>query len=254
MNQKKNIDIACCLNSDFLVGFSAMVRSILDNLEPFFKLNLFIVHDNDVSDNDKSKIIESFINDDVALIWIKPNRNSLKGLFEIAHLKIQTYYRILLPRLLPDDINKVLYLDSDLVVTDNIADLWKLDLNGRKVAMSQDCNSGVMIMDLSAWRKDDTDSKILQFLRDYPEKCPLADNSAIIKIISTDERICFDNRWNIDPANIRDDITKFKGIIHFVGGVKPWHYAYPDNIYRKYFYQHLKKLRGKDGNLNTRVY
>ncbi|PON65744.1 Glycosyl transferase [Parasponia andersonii] len=92
------------------------------------------------------------------------------------------YARIYLAEIIPQDVKRVIYLDSDLVVVDDIARLWTVDLDGRVLAAPEYChanftsyfsgefwsdpslartfegrrpcyfNTGVMVVDLERWR------------------------------------------------------------------------------------------------------
>ena len=93
------------------------------------------------------------------------------------------YARIHLAEILPAHVNRVIYLDSDLVVVDDVAKLWNVDMGGKVVAAPEYChanftqyftdgfwsdpdlsktfegrnpcyfNTGVMVVDVGAWRR-----------------------------------------------------------------------------------------------------
>lgn len=54
-----------------------------------------------------------------------------------AHLSVETYFRYLIPELLPD-YEKVLWLDADLLVKSDVAELYDLDLTGYSLAATYD--------------------------------------------------------------------------------------------------------------------
>lgn len=53
---------------------------------------------------------------------------------EQDHLSLAAYLRIFISDLLPQTVDKVLYLDCDLLIMDSIADLWNIDLEEFAVA------------------------------------------------------------------------------------------------------------------------
>ncbi|KAF3326141.1 putative galacturonosyltransferase-like 4 [Carex littledalei] len=93
------------------------------------------------------------------------------------------YARIYLADILPLDVSRVIYLDSDVIVVDDIRTLWQVDLENRVVAAPEYChtnfskyftdafwgdtslsktfkgrrpcyfNTGVMVMDVKGWRE-----------------------------------------------------------------------------------------------------
>ncbi len=89
-----------------------------------------------------------------------------------------SYSRLFLDSLLPDDVERVIYLDGDVLVLDSLKKLWEMDLNGKSCAACMDCvsepyydifgidknnrycNSGLILMDLKAWREKGIGEKV----------------------------------------------------------------------------------------------
>ena len=100
-----------------------------------------------------------------------------------ATIAISSYARLFMASLLPADIDRVLYLDCDVVVADSIMHFWKMDLEGILVAgvldtlysvtaktdigLSTDTpyiNAGVLLVNLKAWRDENMQQRFLNFL------------------------------------------------------------------------------------------
>jgi UDP-glucose:(galactosyl)LPS alpha-1,2-glucosyltransferase len=99
--------------------------------------------------------------------------NQFEGAFEIRGITVSTYYRLLLPELM-SDITRVLYLDVDLIVRDDLRSLFEVDLEGmylggvkgiftnirddrvQSLGISSGCyvNAGVLLFNLDLMRKD----------------------------------------------------------------------------------------------------
>ena len=100
------------------------------------------------------------------------------------------YYRLLAPELLPVDARRYIYLDSDLLVLTDLAELMALDLEGCVVAACVDylrtigqamsnhaalglppdapyLNSGVMLVDRNQWLVDQVSNRVLEATRTY---------------------------------------------------------------------------------------
>ena len=100
------------------------------------------------------------------------------------HVTKTGYYRLLAADILPRDIHRALYLDGDIVCTDNLAPLFSTDLKGCPCGMCLDSptanlwiynilgyppedgyfNSGVMLLDLDAWRKENLSKTMIDYL------------------------------------------------------------------------------------------
>lgn len=57
-----------------------------------------------------------------------------------GHFRLETYFRLLAPSLLPS-VRKAVYLDSDLVVLDDIAKLWDIDVEGHLLGAARDADT-----------------------------------------------------------------------------------------------------------------
>lgn len=98
-------------------------------------------------------------------------------------IAISAYARLFMASLLPADLDRVLYLDCDIVVSDNIIEFWKTNLDGFLVAgvldtlysvtaktdvgLSTDApyvNSGVLLINLKSWREENMQQCFLDFL------------------------------------------------------------------------------------------
>ena len=93
-------------------------------------------------------------------------------LLELKHISIATYFRLFIEKLLPKNIDKVLYLDSDLVIVDSIEYLWEISLDEFAIAAVYQLtqrtvsdlvrlnipknkgyfNAGVLLINLKYWR------------------------------------------------------------------------------------------------------
>lgn len=109
-----------------------------------------------------------------------------------------TYFRLLLARFLPKDLQMCLYLDVDMLVCCDLRELFGLDLGKRLAAVvldsvylknhvipsknpeSQDIllnpqwhfNAGFLLINLSMWRDENIETKALEFLSEYnPRFC-----------------------------------------------------------------------------------
>ncbi|SFH62526.1 Lipopolysaccharide biosynthesis protein, LPS:glycosyltransferase [Lachnospiraceae bacterium NLAE-zl-G231] len=93
-----------------------------------------------------------------------------------------SYSRLFLDKLLPHDVDKVIYLDGDVLVLDSLQELWDLDLSGKCCAACMDCiskpyynlfgideknrycNSGVILIDLKVWREKEISEKVKNYV------------------------------------------------------------------------------------------
>ena len=112
-----------------------------------------------------------------------PVGNRKVNAFTSGHVSKAAYLRLLIPELLPVDCQKAIYFDTDLVVLDDVQQLWEYPLSGKPVGAVPDLgilssrrmqrqkaetiglqqgepyfNSGVMVLDMAAWRRESYES------------------------------------------------------------------------------------------------
>jgi lipopolysaccharide biosynthesis glycosyltransferase len=163
-------------------------------------------------------------------------------------------FPLLLADVLPRSVERVLFLDPDLLVLDDIAKIWNVDLGAAVLAAVadqaiprcgsprgvKDClrlgvpddapyfNAGVMLIDLPRWRSRDVSSRALSYLRDHRGRTDFFHQEALNAALWNDWRP-LDPRWNLiasiagrpyDPQ--RRTAPTDPGIVHFAGPFKPW--------------------------------
>lgn len=162
-----------------------------------------------------------------------------------AYLTAASYYRVLLPEILSPSIDKVLYLDADTIVQDDVGALLQVDLGTAILGAALDLgsasmapprglpryvNAGVLVMDLQRWRQGRYVERCLEFARQHPEKIEYGEQCSI-NHVCTDLIHVLDPRWNrfVIPRTQPDHATG-AGILHFITGDKPWHAWYENNL------------------------
>lgn len=168
----------------------------------------------------------------------------------IKHITRAAYYRISIPNLVGDTVKKVIYLDCDTIVKGDVADLWGVDLGDHYVAAVENMsahtyeksglaqedyfNSGVLVLNLQAWRDDDVPSRVIEFKKLYPDRISTNDQCALNGVIEGRwKRLPL--KWNQQTGVYRssDQVDRFPddeveqarqmpAIIHYIGEDKPW--------------------------------
>lgn len=202
------------------------------------------------------------------------------------------YVRLLIPDLIPEGVaQKILYLDVDTLTLADVTPLLDITLDGIPVAAVRDTwlagdlalvgrgdelqvepsegkgyfNSGVMLMNLDVWRKEELGRSALCYLQDSAEDIKLPDQDAL--------NACVAGRWvELEPSwntmvsewqrvqAIRpltrsttpptqsgwdtlgqDELLSRARILHFVGRYKPWMSVFRCQVY-KVLYQRYERL------------
>jgi lipopolysaccharide biosynthesis glycosyltransferase len=204
------------------------------------------------NENKIKKLIKKY-NFSVIFIYVKENRFENINI-TILHITTPTFYRLLIPQLLPDEIEKCLYLDVDVIVTKDLGELFNTDLTEYYVAgvkaigyirnkkyaailglpdINGYINAGVLLMNLKLLRSDNIVPKFLALLaNNYPSMdqdiinvacfshikyLPLKYNAFTTRVFEPIEELAL--AWT------KDEVTQARQkpvIIHYADKKKPW--------------------------------
>ena len=142
---------------------------------------------------------------------IKINKDLFDGAKEMGYLKLEAYYRLIIPKLIKS--KSTLYLDCDIFIKADIRELFKIDLTGYALAAVKDANvyqprdkykikdissyfnSGVLFLNLEYWRQNNLSDIILNFSIENHKLLLFADQCALNAIIDG-EYISLDKIYN----------------------------------------------------------
>ena len=178
------------------------------------------------------------------------------GMPTVAGITATMWYRVYLPRLLPS-VDRVLYLDADAIVVDDLRPLWETDLRGNLVGAVTNVfqldhlhrpwelgidprdyfNSGVLLMDLEAMRAGDATAALAGHARGLGAETLWPDQDTLNAVLG-ERRLGLHPRWNAMNSVLRFPWAAYvfeprllsqararPGIRHFEGPSinKPWH-------------------------------
>ncbi len=220
-------------------------------------VTFFLLHDDTLTERNKHRFIQiaelynqhiSFIKVAAVVEWQK-----LKNLKVYT---IGTMYRLVIPAKLPDYVEKVLYLDSDVVVDMDIRELWNQDFGGKlllgrrelhydnpifQLGVNEESyvNAGVLLMDLKKIRAEhDFLRETTEYLRKFPD-CMWNDEDAINYVLNKKQGV-ISNRFNVYTYCARKGKESFQGncIFHFAGDFPR---ITETECYDRLFFKMLKK-------------
>jgi lipopolysaccharide biosynthesis glycosyltransferase len=144
------------------------------------------------------------------------------------------YARLLIPDLFPNSIERVLYLDADCIVVDDLLPLWNFDMGKAAIAAAPDfdgatvegeidINSGVMLMNLAVWRHEELAATAMTFAKKHNPRLP---DQAGINVACIGKIVHLPEKWNFQLNKPRGPGQWIEpSIIHYAGPKKPWIYS-----------------------------
>ena len=247
--------IATAIDSGYALPLAVMLRSALVNVGHEVGIEAHIIDDGlSLAERDK---VEASLPRNVVLHWVQRPREQFEGLPNWGRVSMTTYHKLTLGEWLPSWVNRVIWLDADMLVLGNLVRLWEADLDDHLALAAQDIlvpyvssrfgiaarrelgleqqakyfNAGVMLIDVARWRRDEVTARAFDYLRRYRERVFFLDQEALNVVLAGQWKE-LDPRWNWNP--VIDRVSTYKGgrdkiagdpwIIHFVGNLKPWTY------------------------------
>lgn len=217
------------------------INSILLNNYSNSKIFFHIV-ENNVSKFNKFKM-KTFVEHRGANIeFININTQKIdkgKNLFSISpyskHVSRIGTARILLPELLPN-LEKVLYLDADILATTDLQELYNTNLHDYYAGMVINIkdfntheewekynyfNSGVILINLKEWRKNNITQKCINELNSKSFKYPDQD---VLNNVLKNNILKLNFKWNYQTVFLggKYKLKYPKGILHYISHNKPW--------------------------------
>lgn len=263
------IHIACCSNEKLAPIFGVVMTSVGVNVTSD-DVMMYLLHNGlkDKTIKRLQKIADRF---HVGLKLLEIDASLLKDCptnKKLHYANVMTFARLLLPSMLPN-LDKIIYLDCDLVVHNDLKELWDIDVNDVAVAMAPDrwyndkktlgrlnilngeyLNAGVIVMNLDYWRKHDIQNKTLMFIAEKGEQLTFLDQDAL-NVVLQNERKQLPVKFNLTPfqfykkllylpAEIQVEVIKARTdvvIFHYMGHIKPWSlgcYVPGKELFKKY--------------------
>lgn len=250
------MNVVCAVDAGYVRHCGVMLLTLRD-ANPTAVLHVFVLHDGLCSDEAARllRCLEGVV-DSVSLIHVDATLS--RGFPVSGHMSLATYLRLFLGAALPSTVERALFLDADMVITDSLAPLWSTPLDGRslgavpnprndahrerlRLADGQDYfNAGVLLVDLRAWRGRDLVAEGAAFVREHPDRVVLWDQDVLNHLFRGDW-LALPPRWNAVPhwwSGAQGRVDPAKGlmpwregpppaVVHFAGSgqIKPWHHA-----------------------------
>lgn len=241
--ENKVIDIVWCCDGDMLPALAVSVTSALRNLGPDCEPRVWIVQEG-ISDRAKAELarVAKVARANVELSFVEAVF-SLPPNAALLHGNRMAYARLFLTELLPG-VNKIIYLDSDILVTGDLAELWavpvdswlgavpggpaKYALEGKFYVetggLTQETivfNSGILVMRLDLIRVNELKGKFEEFVGKFGPYLVSCDQM-VLNVLSANIYTGLPTDFNLQVTPDTIVLPKAVGILHFVGRPKPW--------------------------------
>ncbi len=119
--------VLCAADESYAMPLAVTLHSAVNHLAVGEHLHVVLL-DGGISESSWSGIRETLAELPISIDLIRPDLNLVNDLSISHHISHSAYLRLLADQLLPSWVDKVIYLDSDLIVLDDLCQLWQMDV------------------------------------------------------------------------------------------------------------------------------
>lgn len=262
MQEKMNIVL--CMNSKYVMPSAVCITSILENNKnpiDFYILYSFLTEK-------EIKFIEQNIkkyNAESSLTVIKVQDDIFKD-GPIHGRSKEAYFRLLIPMLLPKNLERCLYLDGDTIINKPLDEFYNLSFDNKAFVVCEDLgelifyhkerhallgipleyryfNSGVLLFNLNYFKENYNLDFIIDFIKNNSEKLKFLDQDVLNALFFDKVKLAKSNLYDyleilVSHLLVNNNMEKAV-IVHFLK--KPWIYTY-NGVNAKYWWKYGKKI------------
>lgn len=273
---KEKINILCSTDENYIPLCGIMLTSLFENNKKH-DVEVFVMS-SIKGDKEKQKLLDLANSYAQTLRFLDIDKNIFSNcpIRPSDYLTLAAYYRIIAPTILPNDIDKILYLDCDIIICGDLYELWNLDISNYSIAAARDVraisldvykrleyspelsyfNSGVLVINVNYWRENSIIDRCFEFINKYQNDSQklAAHDQDTLNVVLKDSKKLLPCKYNLSTGlllnhhlmghhsddfrkEICDAIAK-PVIIHFTADSKPW-LKYAEHPYTKYFLKYM---------------
>ena len=263
------INILVTLNANYLPPLKVMLNSLFANNNETF--SVYMIH-SEIPEHEVAQLEQFVKRRGHQLTSVQVDSEFFSGAPVFRHYSKEMYYRLAAHLLLPEHLDRILYLDPDIVVINPIHDFYWMDFEDCLFVAAEHeytvkftrtinklrlgtpnakgyFNTGVLLMNLELIRKEVRLEDIYKFIEENRYKLILPDQDVLNALYWNKIKPVDSYRYNYDARyyelskllpnekNKLEWIKKNTVFIHFCGKDKPWHKNYKGELgafYREY--------------------
>ena len=276
----KQLSVVLAADDNYAQHAAVAMASVLANTAAPEQVAFWLIDDG-ISPGSKDKMRQTAARWHSRVSFLTIKNKELEQGFVSGPISRTAYFRLDIPDIVPADVDRVIYLDCDLLVLDDIRLLWQTDLAGNPLGAAEDpgiltsagkkrnktetfgwkeadsyFNSGVLVLDVAQWRACDYAKQLRDLLAKNQYRHH--DQDALNELFEGNWAP-LPLRWNVIPpvfhlgwSVLKDtrarrlalEALRDPAIVHYAGGYKPWEYGRTPGFNEKYYeYLHLSAFR-----------
>ena len=245
----REIPIFFTIDDSYAPFLAVALNSAIKNSDPQRNYKAIVLYQDLGADNISRLQALQTENFKIELMPIRANMEALddrmSNRLRCDYFTLTIYFRLFIPSMFPQ-YDKGIYIDSDVVLTDDIAKLFDIDIGENYIGACNDLsiadipplvaytekavgvnakeyiNSGVLLMNLKKMRDDDLEGHFLSLLNKYHFDS-IAPDQDYLNAICNGKIYYLEEKWDTMPNDAKPMLTE-TSLIHYNLFSKPWCY------------------------------
>lgn len=235
--------IVMSCSNEFVPYLCVCLQSIVEHTSSEYNYD-FIIFEKSISEKNKQIIKKNYESDNISIRFTDPSKYfDLSKLHTYVHVSVETYFKLAIPIILKN-YDKVLFLDADIIVEKDLANLYSIDLEGKSLGAAMCCmwngyinldqnlysrttktlkitdvhkfiQGGVLLIDINKWNINNYPEKLIEKVT--KNKYITADQGALNEILYGDIKI-IDSKWNHE-ALLSEYKDAYKHMDNYIRGI-----------------------------------
>ena len=266
-NKLENIPIFFTIDDGYTPFLAVALQSLIENASKNYNYCIKVLHTNVCEEHKKQIKKYECENVNIEFVDLSYYIEKVKDkLYTRDYYTNTTYFRLFLPELYPQ-YDKVVYLDSDIIVVGDISELYNVDMGTNLITAAPDdiiqynkvfqdyaelvvgvakyqhyFNAGVLLMNLDQLRKFKFQEKFLYLLGTV--KFSVAQDQDYLNRLCKGRTTLISHDWNVMPYVNEETKKEDIKLIHYNFAYKPWHFE--EVTYNEYFWKYAQKTEFYD--------
>lgn len=182
--EKRTVPIVFATDDNYVLPLAVAIKSMLDHKSDNDEYKIYVFCD---KLSEKSiNILKEVCGENYLEIVRVTNHLTGTDFYEVGHVSLATYYRFFIPKIL-SNYDKVLYLDCDILIQNDIGKLYDVELgenilSGNRMfgIENEYVNAGILLFNVKEYLKNDVCEKCIKYIADhrdlkYPDEQALND-------------------------------------------------------------------------------
>ena len=245
----REIPIFFTIDDSYAPFLAVALNSAIKNSDPQRNYKAIVLYQDLGADNISRLQSLQTENFKIELMPIRANMEALddrmSNRLRCDYFTLTIYFRLFIPSMFPQ-YDKGIYIDSDVVLTDDIAKLFDIDIGENYIGACNDLsiadipplvaytekavgvnakeyiNSGVLLMNLKKMRDDDLEGHFLALLNKYHFDS-IAPDQDYLNAMCNGKIYYLEEKWDTMPNDAKPMLTE-TSLIHYNLFSKPWCY------------------------------